>query len=165
MELWRKTLARTGSRENPEKQQKYPFLLFLCINMPLKVWNLLHIMGFHAQEIHWEACWRAEINIYGRNIMFGGKIDPERLCRSWSIAHFMWFLRTNSQLLSGIIGFLVWEVHWPYLKRCLTNISCPNSPCEGYPLWGKSWRRRSMLNISYLNGVYKVDDCFPSIPD
>ena len=165
MELWRKTLARTGSRENPEKQQKYPFLLFFCINMPLQVWNLLHIMGFHAQEIHWKACWRAQINIYWRNIMFGGKIDPGRFCRSWSIAHFMWFLKTNSQLLSGIISFLVWEVHWPYLKRCMTNISCPNSPFEGYPLWGKSWRRRSTLNISYLNGVYKVDDCFPGIPD
>ena len=37
----------------------------------------------------------------------------------------------------------------------MTNMSCPNSPFEGYPLWGKSWRRRSTLNISYLNGVYK----------
>ena len=66
MELWRKTLARTGSRENSEKQQKYLFLLFFCINMPLKVWNLLYIYGFHAQENQWAACWRAQINIYWR---------------------------------------------------------------------------------------------------
>ena len=42
----------------------------------------------------------------------------------------------------------------------MTNISCTNSPFEGYPLWGKSWRQRSTLNISYLNGVWKVDDFF-----
>ena len=68
------------------------------------------------------------------------------------------------QLLSGIIGFWVREVHWSVLKRCLTNISCPNSPFEGYPYrvnLGDGGQRSILHNLM----VYKVDYCFSRVPD
>ena len=68
------------------------------------------------------------------------------------------------QLLSGIIGFSVQEVHLPYLKDAWKIFHAQTNLLRVTP-YGVNLGDGGQPSILHTLMVYKVDDCFPRIPD